>query len=170
MPRLHFYAAAIAVTLLMLAGAYLKGGSVEREKWEREIALQKGDAALKLAAAHLRTLETERTLAEMSAHLGKEHYERIAEIEGYDRRYRDLVRSVGLYDREARCGAGGGDQLSTDPAAAAGAVGPAAGCRLSDATFEFLWDLAGDAEHDAVTAGTGIDYADGVRRALNAAP
>lgn len=164
--RIYFQAAKAIAAVALLLIVWLAGGAHERGKWEHKISLQKAEAALKLAQANQRTLETERELVDFSARVGKRHAEQVAQQKDFDRKYRDLARARGLWDREARCGRSGGDQLSADPAAAGGARGPETGCRLSDATFDFLWDLAGRAEGDAVTAGSGIDYAAGVREIL----
>lgn len=164
--RIYFQAAkAIAIVAVLLV-VWFAGGAHERGKWEHQIALQKAAAALKLAKANQRTLETERALADFSARVGKRHAEQVAERVDFDRKYRALARTAGLWDREARCGRSGGDTGAGDPAAAARTDGPETGCRLSDAAFDFLWDLAGAADRAALTAGSGIDYAAGVREIL----
>lgn len=162
----YFRIAKFAAIGLLLLGVFFAGVSHERKKWDYQIALQKAAAAVKRGDAIQHTLETERALVDFSAKVGKRHVEQIAEQQAFDRKYRNLARSVGLWDREARCGRGGGDQLSADPAAAGGALGPETGCRLSEAAFDFLWDLTGEADRVAVTAGSGIDYAAGVREIL----
>lgn len=97
----------------------------ENQRWELAVGKMKAEAAGKLATETGAVLRLERQLGLVTEQLEKEHAERKATSEGYERRLAAAAAGGRLRDPNApRCGSGGGSPAS---AVAAGSGGGAPG-------------------------------------------